>query len=389
MDYGKYLTNEILAHWNEVEKLDTVFGGVFTDYDPDGKVAGTDKDIWYQGREIWTYAMTYRLVEQRPEYLQLCECAYQFLKKCTAPDGRLPYIVTRDGSPKVAREVYYSEMFAAMGCAQYYRVCLREDVWELAMLYFSCLYELYKKNRTTTQVIDGEPARKCLGLHMAMLATVQFLRNVGRNTELFDEAAGMILHEMMSNGFVDEANGQVREFVALYEEELPPHLKNESIPGHIYGAAWFVLCEGELKNDDAIRLFGKKLLDHAMPAGFENTTTLIPTHLDLSKSVQDNLAVDQFIDWPQEEAVIAYRVAYSIFGEERYLALSKRIEETAFSYFADREARRWYNYVSRADGTVRERKKKGPHIAGTFHLERMLLALNILEKTGSILPYLA
>ena len=113
MDYGKYLVDEILPHWLAIKK-DSEYGGIFTSFDENANVIGTDKTVWFFGREMWSYAMAWRQVEQRPEYVDMCEHIYQFLKKCTPPDGRLPYIVTRDGQPKVQRDLYYSEMFCAM-----------------------------------------------------------------------------------------------------------------------------------------------------------------------------------------------------------------------------------------------------------------------------------
>ena len=209
MDYGKYLVEEILPHWLEISK-DEEYGGVFNWFDENSKVASTEKIVWFLGREMWSYSMAYRLVDARPEYIDMCEHLYEFLKKITPQSGRLPYIVTRDGKPKVAQNdiFYYSEIFCAMGCAQYYRICKREEVWESAELYFDVAYELYKKNKLTTQE-DADEDCKALGLHMAMLAMVQFVRNVGRDYEKYDAAACDVINEMMSAGFVNDEKKQV------------------------------------------------------------------------------------------------------------------------------------------------------------------------------------
>lgn len=387
MDYGKYLVDEILPHWLEIKK-DTEYGGVFTSFDENSNVKSTDKEVWFLGREMWSYSMAYRQVEARPEYIDMCEHLYAFLKKITPVDGRLPYLVTRDGTHKVKRDIcYYSEMFCAMGCAQYYRICKKEEVWESANLYFDTLYELYKKNKYTTQEVGVEEECKTLGLQMAMLATVQFLRNVGRDSEKFDEAAKVIMDEMMNSGFVDDENKCVNEYIPLNKDKLETWLATMCYPGHVYEAAWFVLCEGEVKNDDKIRAFGKKLLDYAMPEGFEELTELIPTDRNLSKPLKEDL-IDSYLAWPSEEATVAFRLAYHMFGDEKYLELSKRIEKAAFEYFADHEAHRWYVSINKSDGKVAERKTKAGHIVGPFHLERMLLALKSIDETGSILNYM-
>lgn len=387
MDYGKYLVEEILPHWLEISK-DEEYGGVFNWFDENSKVASTEKIVWFLGREMWSYSMAYRLVDARPEYIDMCEHLYEFLKKITPQSGRLPYIVTRDGKPKVAQNdiFYYSEIFCAMGCAQYYRICKREEVWKSAELYFDVAYELYKKNKLTTQE-DADEDCKALGLHMAMLAMVQFVRNVGRDYEKYDAAARDVINEMMSAGFVNDEKKQVNEYLPLGDKPLTTWVADMCYPGHVYEAAWFVLCEGEVKNDDKIRNFGRKLLDYAMPEGFEDITLLIPTDRNLSKPLVEDL-IDTFRHWPNQEAVVAYRMAHYMFKEDKYLELANRLEKEAFDYLADREAGRWYISINKSEGKVSERKNKGGHIEGPFHLERYLLAMKSITETGNIMNYM-
>lgn len=387
MDYGKYLVDEILPHWLKISK-DEEFGGVYNWFDENSMVASTDKIVWFLGREMWSYSMAYRLVDARPEYIDMCEHLYAFLKKITPPSGRLPYTVTRDGKLKSAQNdiFYYSEIFCAMGCAQYYRICKREEVWESAELYFDLVYDLYKKNKLTTQEEADEPC-KALGLHMAMLAMVQFVRNVGRDYEKYDAAARDVMNEMMSGGFIDEEEKHVNEYKPLGKEPLKTWVADMCYPGHVYEAAWFVLCEGEVKDDDKIREFGRKLLDYAMPEGFEEITELIPTDRNLSKPLEEDL-IDTFRHWPGQEATVAFRMAHYMFGEGKYLKLANRIEKAAFDYFADREDGRWYISINKSDGKVQERKNKSGHIEGPFHLERYLLAMKSITETGNIMQYM-
>ena len=54
-----------------------------------------------------------------------------FLPKCTLESGRMPFTVTREGKEIQMRRYYFSETFAAIGCAEYYlatgdKVCLEE-----------------------------------------------------------------------------------------------------------------------------------------------------------------------------------------------------------------------------------------------------------------------
>lgn len=388
MDYQKLLTEEILPKWIEITP-DWTYGGVFTSFDKVHKPKTADKNVWFFGRGMWTYALAHRLCGPRQAYLDICEYIFHFLQKCTQPDGKLPHYVNREGEPTIFREItYYTEMFAAMGCAQYYRICGREEVKAQTELYMDYMYPRYLKQQHENQEEGAAVPCKCFGLHMAMLATAQFVRNTGIRVEACEKIISLAIEQMMHGGFADDENRRINEYVSLKGEKLSGRSGLSSCPGHIYEAAWFVLCEGEFKNDDTIRALGRKLVDYAMPQGFEKATDLIPTTYDLSKSVAENTASGDFLFWPQLEAVTAFRLAYGMFGEKRYLELSEQIEKTVFSYFDTFEDAIWFREIYQKNGQFISSRENGCHINGPFHTERVLLALSSLQKNGSILPYM-
>ncbi len=379
MNYKKYLIETIMPYWMNISP-DDVNGGIKTFYDDNGDERDTNKNVWFLGRSMWSYALTYRLFNKNPKYLEMCEKIYKYLDKCTFDEGRLPFICTKAGKPEVFREYYYySEAFAAIGCAQYYRVCKREDVWEKANLYYDKLFKLYISEGDHTQDYDVPVPCKTFGLNMIMLNTAQFMRNVGIDTEKYDRLARMALSEMMNGGFVDDEKGVVFEHVGFDGKKLKLPYGTDSCPGHIFEAAWFVLCEAEIKNDDKIRAFGKKLVDYAMPKEYMKITSLIPTSIDNAKPLSESVDAD-FLAWPQQEAMIAYRLAYSLFGEEKYKDLFQRIKEKAFPNGGTLDEGR-YVYIGKNN-------RRFEHVKGPFHLERMLMALEILKKTDSIKEYM-
>ena len=191
---------------------------------------------------------------------------------------------------------------------------------------------------------------------------------------------------MLNEGHIDDERKMIIEELPIDGYELPID-KNHTCPGHVYEAAWFVLCEAEYRDDDQIRALGKKLIDYAMPEGFLDIEKLIPTFVRPDKPYDFNTSKTT-ISWPQQEAIVAYRVAYSIFGDEKYKTLSEIIEKEAFAYFADREQKRWYINIDRGLPPISERTDRSGHIEGPFHLERMLLGLAILQEDGNILRYI-
>ena len=388
MDYKKYLTDEILAHYLALQ-TDLEDGGILNCFDEECRLLRGDKDVWFQGRAMWTYSLAYRLIEPRQEYLDICEHVFEFLKKLPRVDGRVPYMVSKNGAEVLRTQgiTFYGDCFCAMGCAQYYRLCKKAEVKEMAEKLFCNCYNGYFSQQNSAQTTKAPIPSRVFGLNMAMLAGAQFVRNAGICVDKANELADACIKTMMDGRFVDDLRKMVIEFVPLEGYSIS-NGDNHSCPGHVYEAAWFVLCEGEYRDDDGIRAFGRKLLDYAMPEGFEEHTTLIPTYLYLDRPY-DFTRTDTIISWPQQEAIIAYRLAYSMFGDEKYKRLSDIIERTAFAYFADPDQKRWYIDIGRSDPPVSERSTRGGHIEGPFHLERMLLGLSVLEETGNILNYIS
>lgn len=379
MDYRKYLTEDILPFWLKYS-IDNEYGGILTQVDRMGNVYSTDKNVWFIGRALWCFSVAYNTVEQKAEYLDACEKIYRFYEKCTLPNGRLPFICKRDGTPIENRDYYYSEAFAAIGCMQYYRISKRPEVLESAEKYFDVLYSLYKNPETKSPETKGEYPSNVFGLEMIMLSVAQFMRNAGVNEEKYDALAREAIFNMQNGGYVRDDLKTVREYVPVGNVKLPDVLRTYICPGHVYEAAWFVLCEAEVKNDDALRVFGKKLLDYAIPDEVKNSISVIRTgRYDPSE--------EDYIWWPQCEAIIAYRLAYNIFKDEQYKSLADRIEKFAFSHFADSEYGEWFLETTEQGEVVSTHK--GSILKGPFHLPRMLFGLISLTETGDILKYMS
>lgn len=388
MDYKKYLTDEILAHYLSLQK-DEKYGGILNFYDSECNLISEEKDVWFQGRAMWTYSLTYMLVEKRQEYLDICDHIFNFIKRLELVDGKLPYWVSRDGKTMTKSQGgnYYSDCFCAMGCAQYYRVSGREDVKEYAEKFFDIMYDGYFESAKNGRVNAHGIRTFVFGLHMAMLAGAQFVRNAGIRVEKADYLAKVCVERMMNEPHVDDKRKMVIEELAAPGEVMPID-KNHTCPGHVYEASWFVMSEGEYRNDQKIKDFGRKLLDYAMPEGFENKEQLIPTFLRPDEPFNFDTSKTT-ISWPSQEAIVAYRVAYKMFGEEKYRILSETVEKAAFDHFADRDQGRWYINIDRGLPPVSQRSDRSGHIEGPFHLERMLLGLIVLEQDGNIKRYVS
>lgn len=384
MDYSKELTEVILPFWLK-NAIDTHHGGIYTCIDETGNIYGRDKSVWFQGRALWTFSKAYNLIEKDPEYLNAAGTIYRFLPKCTDQDGRMYFTVTEDGRPLQKRRYYFSETFAAIGCAEYYKASGDRQALEDAKRYFRVAYECFKGIRKTEPKFDPRNCKtKALSPVMIMLATAQVMRSVEEDgAEGYGQIAAECLQEILNGGFLTEE--ALLETVNSDGTFLNTPAGRTVNPGHSLEAAWFVMAEGILTGDPDTLIQGRRIMDLAFPLGWDPKNGGIIAFRDLKGLPPVQLEWDMKLWWPQCEAMIALKLAYSIFGEEKYNKLYQEVEAYCKQYFIDQENGEWYGYLH-YDNTV-STTLKGNIFKGPFHIPRMYMIMAVLEKTGSIKPF--
>ena len=371
-----FLLDNVLPFWAK-HAIDRECGGMFNMIDRDGKVFGTDKNVWFAGRTMYTYALAYNELEKNEEYLDIAKCMYDFLPKCELNEsGRLPFISARDGRALVVEDAYFSETFAAIGCAEYYLATKDEGVWKNAEKYFDIAYNLYKADLARTPSHNPPvPETKALGPSMIMLATSQVLRKVKHDKydRIAKECADEILvHFIKGKGLLEN--------VSLKGEFIDTPTGREVNPGHSLEAAWFLMSEGVYQNNELYKTKAKEIIDVSMKLGYRDGGIIAFCDCDGYPPLQ--LEWDMKIWWPQCEAIIANRLCYNVFGEEKYLRDFEALRDWCFSRYPDPDHGEWYGYMH-ADGT-RANTLKGNFSKGPFHLPRMLYLIDKLERGENI-----
>ena len=205
MDYKQALQIDILPFWLD-HAIDNVNGGIFTQLDKKGNLYGQEKSVWFQGRALWVFAKAYNLIEKNAAYLAAAKTIFEFLPRCTDTDGRMFFTVTADGRGLQKRRYYFSETFAAIGCAEYYKASGDKRALEMAMQYFDVAYACYTGARKTQPKIDPEnfPA-KALSPIMILLSTAQVMRTLpDTDTAPYRRIAAACADEIMNGGFLTD-----------------------------------------------------------------------------------------------------------------------------------------------------------------------------------------
>lgn len=384
MNYRKQLINNILPFWLD-NAMDWENGGIFTCLDEKGDIYGREKSVWFQGRALWTFSKTYNVIERNPEYLRAAKCIYDFLGKCSGEDGRMYFTVTAEGKCIQKRRYYFSETFAAIGAAEYYIASGDKQALLDARAYFDIAYECFTGVRKTEPKFNPDALNsKALSPVMIMLSTAQTMRAV--DTELegkYSEIAAFCLNEILHGGFLTKK--ALLENVSVDGKALNTPMGRVVNPGHSMEAAWFVMLEGLLTdNEEAIKA-GKKIINLSLPIGWDETYGGIKAFADVSGKPPMQLEADMKLWWPQCETIIAARLAYEVFKEGKYLKLCKTVEEYCENYFIDSKNGEWYGYLH-YDNTP-STTLKGNIFKGPFHIPRLYIIMALLDSGSPIEKY--
>lgn len=384
MQYKKDLLENILPFWMK-DAIDTVNGGIYTQLDKEGNVYGYEKSVWFQGRALWTFAKAYNTVEKDPAFLAAAENIYRFLPACTDADGRMFFTVTADGKELQKRRYYFSETFAAIGCAELYKATGREDVLKGAETYFDVAYECFTGVRKNPPKVNpANSGMKALSPVMIMLSTAQTMRSLHTaNEEKYNAICAACLNEILNGGFLTPKG--LHESVSTNGDTVDTPAGRVINPGHSLEAAWFVMLEGILTNNqDAINK-GKEIIDSTLPLGWDEKHGGIIAFCDIDGKPPMQLEWDMKLWWPQCEAMIALRLAYLQFGDEKYREWYETIKTYCEQYFVDSKDGEWYGYLH-YDNTV-STTLKGNIFKGPFHIPRLYMIMTVMDEDNNMKRY--
>ncbi len=376
--YKNGLLEDIIPFWLR-HSVDHEYGGFMFALDRDGTVIDTDKSVWLHGRFVWTLATLYNEVEQNPLWLELAEHGAKFLTDhCIDNDGRMFFLMDRQGNPLRKRRYVFSESFGAIGFAALYKAGGNKKYRELAVSMFD-IYRIYGNTPgLITPKFTEHRKMKGLGHPMIGMATAQELRkNLGDDTftKYIDEWIDEIREDFMNRDFraVMETVGPNGEFLE--------HFDGRTLnPGHGIEGAWFILEEARIRNNDPKLIeTGVTMLDWMWEIGRDKEYGGLLYFRDVKGLPVQEYWHDMKFWWPHNEAVIATLMAFELTGDEKCAKWHEMVHEWAFGHFPDKEYGEWYGYLHR-DGRLSV-PLKGNHWKGPFHVPRMYLtAWKTLER---------
>lgn len=387
--YRDGLLDDTMPFWID-HGVDREHGGFLISLDRDGSVLDTDKAVWQQARFTWLLGELYNNVEadeaRRERWLELAEHGAAFLARCCfdVADGRMWFLLTRDGQPLRKRRYAFTESFAAIAFGELAQATGEDRYAELAERTFRRFIEHSLRPAGVDPKFTATRPTRGLGFPMIAIVTAQELRDSIGLTDAdnwIDRSIAEIrdLHVRDDMQCVLETVGPAGEFLDTFDGRMLN-------PGHAIEAAWFIMREGERRADDALVALGCKILDSSWERGWDAAGGGgLLYFVDVRGRPVQEYWHDMKFWWPHNEAVIATLLAYSLTGDPEYSERHARVHDWSYSKFPDAEHGEWFGYLHR-DGSVSS-TLKGSYWKGPFHMPRMQLIcwkiLTAMQARGS------
>lgn len=371
--YQNELTQNVMPFW--LKLVDRQHGGLHDHAARDGSLLSTDKGGWVQGRFLWVLSKILNsflpsALHNREQYVEAARLTESFLsEKLIRDDRRVYFEVTQDGSPLVLRRYLFSEMFAAMGLAEYASFTGKDDylkkAWEILETVDRLSGKLEPKIYPETRALRSHSAT------MMLINVFQVMReNAGDKTEY-------------CNRRIDRQIRQIKKFFVNKEKKVLLELVNEDgspaegpegrlvNPGHAIETAWFLMLEGRLRKIREYELLGIQLLEWHLDFGWDARYSGLFNFLDCDQKCPQPVEWNMKYWWPHCEALIASIKAYEITKDQKFLDWFVKIHDYTREVFPDRTHGEWFGYFTRENTLSLD--LKGNHFKGPFHVPRMLL----------------
>ncbi len=366
--YRDTLLNDVLPFW-ERNSLDTVQGGYFTCLDRIGKVYDTDKFVWLQGRQVWTFSMLYNQLEQRESWLQIAKSGADFLKnQAMDPKGNFYFSLTKEGKPLVQPYNIFSDCFAAMAFSQYAKASGNDEYRLLAKRTYLNILQRKDNPKGIYEKSTGERSLKNFALPMILSNLVLELEDVLDQNEI-EKTLDFSVNEVM-NVFLQKDSGLIYENV-LQDGTLHNSFEGRLLnPGHGIEAMWFMIDIGARRDDKKLIQKATDTIVRILEHSWDPVYGGIFYFMDALGHPTQQLEWDQKLWWVHLETLVALAKAYEHSGSEIVWTWYQKVHDYAWSHFPDPENGEWYGYLNRQGEPLLT--LKGGKWKGCFHVPRAM-----------------
>ena len=365
--YKNMLLDDVIPFW-EKNSIDKEYGGYFTCLERDGKVYDTDKFIWLQARQVWTFSMLYNKYEKRQEWIDIAKHGIDFLKKYGSDkDGNWYFSLRRDGAPLVQPYNIFSDCFAAMAFSEYALATGDESCKDISLKTYQNI--LSRKNNPKgkyNKTIAENRSMKSFSLPMIMAnLTLELKWMLGEDS--FKEYSDVFLEEIM-HSFLDPETLLIKENILENGKELDSFDGRLINPGHgIEGMGFVMDVAHELGKDTIVKKAVEVTLS-ILAFGWDQKYGGIFYFMDAKEKPPQSLEWDQKLWWVHLEALVTLATAYKLTGDKRCWDWYEKVHKYTWEHFPDQQYGEWFGYLNRQSEPLLT--LKGGKWKGFFHVPR-------------------
>ncbi|MBB6498844.1 AGE family epimerase/isomerase [Pedobacter cryoconitis] len=367
--YRDNLLNDVVPFWlNKSEDKD--FGGYFTCLDRNGEVYDTDKFIWLQCRQVWTFSMLYNEVEKKQEWLDFALQGAAFLDKHGRDEhGDWYFSLNQQGAPLIQPYNIFSDCFATMAYGQLFKATGNPAHAKIAKETFFNI--LQRRENPKGKYAKAYPETRPLQSFAIPMILTNLVLEIEHVLDAF--VVNQCIKEGVDtviNKFYRAEFGMILENINIdgtFSDSFEGRLVN---PGHGLESMWFLMDIG-LRNDDKELI--RKATDISLALlefGWDQQYGGIFYFLDIMGHPPQQLEWDQKLWWVHVEAIVCMLKGYLHTGDIRCWQWFEKLHTYCFDHFVDKECGEWYGYLSRQGEVLLT--LKGGKWKGCFHVPRGL-----------------
>lgn len=332
------------------------------------------------GRQIWMFSHLYNRYEANPQWLEIARLGAEFMSQHGfKADGSMHFRLGRDGTPKAQVLSKYTEVFAAIGLAEYSKAANDKALWQKAVAMYERLMPKLAKLDDTPLL--GYPLEATFSLHAKQMCkmTVAYvyyaLSGDARFCDDLKDAADTIITKHWKpdlNALLENVAEDGSAMLDLPEGRM-------CHPGHSIESSWMLMEVAELANDPAMFETAVQIALASIKFGWDEEMGGIRYIMNIDRTPVHNIEADCKLWWPHSEALYAFLLAWVRTGREDIGQWYQRVHDYTFKHFPDHTGGEWYGYLNRNGSPIWSAKANG--WKGFFHLPRALFrCYELLDK---------
>jgi N-acylglucosamine 2-epimerase len=367
--YRDALLENVLPFWAQ-HSIDEEQGGFFTCLDRTGQVYDTDKFIWLQNRQVWTFSMLYNRLEHREEWAAIAAHGAKFLADHGRDEeGNWYFSLNRAGQPLTQPHSIFSDCFAAMAFSQYALASGEDWAKDIAQqAYRNVLHRQANPKGKYNKVYPGTRPMKTLAVPMILAnlsSEMDWLLERAQLEQILEQTAQSVMQD-----FLDPELGLLFENVTPQGQHINCFEGRLINPGHGIEAMWFMMdIAHHRQNLERVNQAVDVILN-TLQFAWDDRYGGIYYFMDSKGHPPQQLEWDQKLWWVHLETLVALVMGYRLTGRTQCWDWFIKVHDYTWEHFADPEQGEWFGYLNRQGEVLLN--LKGGKWKGCFHVPRAL-----------------